>query len=59
MRVFTSLIYALLAVAVVCGGYWVAGFDFNQRNPQALACYLCSVIATGYVFGMSMTFQHN
>jgi hypothetical protein len=58
MKVFTSFIYASLAVAVVCGGYWVAGFDFNQRNPLALACYVCSVIAAGYVFAMSMAFQH-
>lgn len=34
--------------AIAAGGFWVNGFDFNQRGPDALNCYTLSIALAAF-----------
>lgn len=54
MRVFASLSVSALAVAAMVSGFWLSVFDFTERGGTALACYIASLVAAAYGFGLTM-----
>jgi hypothetical protein len=54
MRVTKSLSVALIFAGSVVAGFWLGGFDLNERGGVALACYLSSLAAAAYGFGFTM-----
>jgi hypothetical protein len=54
MRVMKSSGVAVLFAGSVVAGFWLGGFDLNERGGVALACYLSSLAAAAYGFGFTM-----
>jgi hypothetical protein len=54
MRVLKALATGLFASAVIVGGFWVSGFDFDSRGSMAFGCYAISVVFFGFFFAMVM-----
>ena len=45
-RVLVSLASAM----IVPIGFWLAGWDFNERGGQALFCYVFTVLIAGIIY---------
>lgn len=47
IQVTIAILNAITGMATVCGGFWVSGFNFTERGPTAVTCYVFSV-AVGF-----------
>jgi hypothetical protein len=43
-RLLSAALAFVLTVAAVLGGFWLYGFDFNERGERALQAYLLSLL---------------
>lgn len=44
MKTIKSILVFILVVALVCGGFWLSGYNFNCRGAEALGCALMSSV---------------
>ena len=52
-----ALIAAAVAALVVCGLFWLNGYDFKTRGDTATACAMTALLVFGITFGMAMAIQ--
>ena len=50
MKTFIRFAFAIAAVAVCWVLAWLAGFDFNERNPIVAYCGFVSLMAGYWAF---------
>ena len=44
---------------IVLGGYWVWGFDFNERGDLALGCYCLALALLTFPILMGATYPND
>lgn len=54
MRVVSSMWFAIAVMTFVLAAFWMAGFDFDERGPAALLCFVTTVSSGLLCFSLSM-----
>ncbi len=48
MRMLSCLTAGLIAAIGVCFGFWLHGFNFDERGAMAIGCYLSALFAAAF-----------
>lgn len=52
------LLASLTVACIVCGIFWIYGFDFDSRGWLATACAICCLLA-GWLAYLVAAFKNN
>ena len=47
------IIVGIITAAIIPGGFWIFGFNFNERGPVALGCYIASLCFAAFAIACS------
>lgn len=52
-------ILPVICFIIVVAGFWVSGFDFNERGEQSAAVYCITVffVVVGFIFGAILDYD--
>lgn len=56
MSLSKSALIAVASMALVIAGYWLSGWDFNERGQKALECFLMALVVGAFMGGMAAAY---